>query len=105
LADSTSGNYVVCYGSGSGGTGSPYTPCWQFDVRSTQGESYTSSWFDGDWSQSFYCPPTYVIQPSEQLTVAFKVRDSAGAESYAQGSNSFFCQAVTYFYYDPSSGW
>jgi hypothetical protein len=100
-----SGNYVVCNGSGSGGTGSPYTPSWQFHAESTQGESYTSSWYNGDWTQSYYCPPTHVFYPSEQLTISFKVRDSGGAESYEDSSQSFFCQAGTYFYYDPSSGW
>jgi hypothetical protein len=100
-----SGSYVVCDGSGSGGTGSPYTPLWQFDVQSTQGESYTSSWSTGGWTQSYYCPPTQVIYPSEDLVISFKVRDSSGTESYVSSSYSFHCQAGTYFYYDPSSGW
>ncbi|HEX5752976.1 MAG TPA: hypothetical protein VFZ09_42625 [Archangium sp.] len=105
LSCSRSGDYVVCEGSGSGGTGSPYTPFWQLEASSTQSDYYLSTWSSGDWSRSYYCPPTYVYIPSETLNISFKVRDSAGAESYSVGSYGFTCQAGTYFYYDPGFGW
>jgi hypothetical protein len=100
-----SGDYVNCSGSGSGGTGSPYTPLWQLEASSTQGDYYMSPWSSGGWSQSYYCPSTFVFHPSESLTISFKVRDSGGAESYADSSFGFTCLAGTYFYYDPGSGW
>ncbi|HEX5753663.1 MAG TPA: hypothetical protein VFZ09_46165 [Archangium sp.] len=67
---------VSCSASGSNGTGD-YTPYW-FDSRS-------GSWNAGGWDSSYnQCAPPSYGQPSEWLTVAFKVVDSQATESNTQ---------------------
>ena len=103
LSCSRSGDYIVCNGSGSGGSGSPYSSYWQFHAWNDSGSEYTSSWSTGTGSRSFYCPSTTVFFPADWLDISFKVQDSSGMQSPVATEFSFLCEAGTYFEVPP--GW
>jgi hypothetical protein len=103
----TTSTQIKCTGTGSGGSGS-YTPVWQ-EVY----DGYPYGWFDGAWTQYFYCATSTACSSGvqsntgeysaarlpvdggctyyERLQVQFKVRDSSGAESTVNTHTGYNC--------------
>jgi hypothetical protein len=81
---------ITCTGSGSGGTGGPYTALWKF-VKDRP-RPYVSNWSSGSLSRTFSCPQKTSIQYpyNGTLTVSFMARDASGLVS-ALLSKSFIC--------------
>jgi hypothetical protein len=89
----TSTNYISCTGSGTGGTGGPYSGVWRrVEDNNDTGRTYDSGWYQGSLTGSFYCPQkTSIEYPyNGDMTVSFKARDVNGLESAAI-SRSFIC--------------
>lgn len=86
----TSTTTITCTGSGSGGT-SPYTPLWNERITFSDGSVYQSGFFEGAFTESFYCMQSTVRDPADRLQVQFKVRDATGVESSLRFSTAYFC--------------
>jgi hypothetical protein len=84
--------YISCTGSATGGTGG-YTPFWQdTEERHDTGTQYSSGWYQGAWTQSFYCPmKTREYLYNGELTVEFKASDNSGMMSAAPSARTFIC--------------
>jgi hypothetical protein len=91
LSCSISGSSVNCTGGASGGAG-PYTQYWQETLYPSDGSpAHVSGWYQGSWSDSFYCAHTTVRDPADRLRIQFKVRDSSGMESTIKTSSFYYC--------------
>ncbi|HYO52522.1 hypothetical protein [Archangium sp.] len=76
LSCSFSSPIYSCTGSGSGGT-APLTPMWRDSIMSNGSTTWqVGQWFDGQWSEYFYCKPW-----SYSTRVEFRVRDANGVYS------------------------
>jgi hypothetical protein len=89
-----SSTQISCTGSGSGGTGGPYTGQWQrTEQNHSTGSLYQSGWYPGPLTNTFYCPQgTPLLAPTNStLLIEFKARDVNGLESGAL-SQSYPCR-------------
>ncbi len=81
LSCSYASNNVSCTGSGTGGTGAPYTYYWQEEFSYPDGSQYVGSWYQGSTQEGFYCAPAMYRDQSIRQIMRLKVRDNSGMES------------------------
>jgi hypothetical protein len=89
-----SSTQISCTGSGSGGTGGPFSGQWQrTEQNHSTGSVYQSGWYSGPMTNTFYCPQGVPLfsPTNSDLLIEFKARDVNGLESSAL-SQSFACR-------------
>jgi hypothetical protein len=87
-------NILSCQGTGSGGSGGPYTYHWQVYAQPYNEPSYYSSWYASSSSTtSITCPYHNWDPPYDLARISLKVSDSSGLVSNVVYGEAFPCIA------------
>lgn len=94
ISCSRPGHILSCTGTGSGGSGGPYTYHWQVYAQPYSKPSYYSSWFSSSSNTtSLTCPYHTWDPPYDVARFSLKVTDSSGLTSGVVYGQSFPCIA------------